>query len=1280
MTATSATITTIDNKICTIVIDGRIICTDIVSGISSQLGNASIVFASARDMVAYNSLYYIIDSAGTLWSVNPLAIPTPTKTQIGTTGYWSASTAMTSGRGGIYTVGGPSNRLCRIDITGGTGCIQITSQAFTNVRAITSILGSIYLAAMQTLYRIPLDTGVVELLDAVGEWQLVADMTNINGYLYVMETDGTLWEASRTTYGSSRVVGITGQWANSGVKALTAFSDRSLWYDIGVKFSYDFRSLSYTTGNTAQDASTTVVTRSTTYVVNAAVAFTCFASNPTASYLNLTILSMMTTVNGATVPSNITADQFEIANSIVVVQARNGTVLHIYANINETTEAINFKRTLASLLNSYTGVRTDVIATPDQASLPASHKQRTIGEVDATGSYQARYSMQRFDDGQNNGYQLSRSKSEFNHYHPMAQTRARMSKGGNGNMDGDNDMVGDEGEITIDRRDDCNTIIIDGLINARQCNMNTSILGDSNSLPNATSGYSTSNRVGGNSSISFTLTKIITLGCHDPNSNDYKQCFHDLNGYQQLRIEFEPVVSGNGYHSRASRKAAAAAKAARGNDAYGPYSSLIHQIISHDGGCNDRMSCTRLLPEVLLSLRNVEHSHGFTSLLRDIQFITSGSLARLSQQQVDGDGVDSSSFDTGATYRTVLSALITHGNEISQQVLIHQFQNGASHLDGQDHILLSFVHLKQPIVEWSKPLQSAYLRGSHGAALSLGLLVDRSGHQQSRQFLLDQHSKIMKQLHPFGIGNVSRDDNSDESIDGQHNNGHDEKLVSKANILTHSLANIANHNDWSWLHVASSSTSPILRKTCKQVIGRFDRMDTPAVAMIYNKLMSSTSSVSSNNKVPTFINGEPSSDNVMMMNDPSLGISLPFNASATYKKSVGNDQAGLVLDAQYSILAGIDKYLSLEASTNNFVHFNAHLFDQELNIIDAWALFDIREFSNSIALVLGQGTRFERTIFYQELPCVACVLACKGPAGRFGSGQREVYTFTSVILVGPLPIDLSVGLWAGYDFDYQLQFCLLNRPPGFLAGFGASASVYARASAAVDLLVVRGGVSVDLAIFDGSLSPRLTLNLKEACGVANLVISALSGHIDAFYETRGCGHWWNAYSEWCGPNSYQLLSWNGPSITLSWPSSPCYPILGAPVKLLASPPPPVSSSLVVSSPVVKVPNSLVTLSYQTDICGVTTDVFVVNYNVNWKIPLITFYTQLAQTASANDVFRQKHFTKCADDHVGADEQASTKDYVKTGWDRVSLFSFVFRFHTATQADCVVCHVHHIDCQ
>jgi hypothetical protein len=974
--------TAILDDICTSdAITGRIICTDIVTGIVSQLGNSSITFIGAIAMTSYNSLYYIIDSIGTLWSVNPYATPFVTKTRVGTTSYWSTSTSLSSGRGGIYTtVGAPTQRLCRIDLIGSTNCIQIGSQTFTNVKAITGILGSIYLAASGTLYRIPITTGVAQPLDAQGEWQLVTDMTNINGYLYVMESDGTLWEASRTSYGSSRVVGLKGEWASTGVVALAAFSDRSLWYDVGVQFSYDFRSLSYTNGTTGNtNLTNTQITRATPFKIHANVTFTCFASNPESIYLNLTIVNMVATINGASVPSNITAQQFEVANSIVVVQARNGTVLHIYGHVNESTEAINFKRSLASLLNAYTGIRTDVVisTTEGAATVPFSSSSTSNGmihEVDVTGSYQAQYTMQYLPKSESS-YRVRRSKYEFNHYHPLAQSRIRGRSSDGNDM---NDVNDNNNEITIDRIDDCTTDITDGLIQTRTCYMNTAILGDSKPLSDGMNEYNTTGQVGGNSTLSFTLSTIVALACDNPSSNDYHLCFHDMHGYQRLRIEFEPVTTStaSGYRSRSSSSSIDDAR-------YSSYATqpLMRRLLAYgDIGCNDRMSCTRLLPEFMSSL--LYDQHDTASLIHDLTFISKNGLSRLPS---------SSRFDTAATYRTLLSALVTHGSEAAQQALIHEFENGVKHLNGREHILLSFVHMKQPSTIWEKPLKKAYLDGVSTAALSLGLLVDRTNHQPSRQFLMDQHTFIMKQLHPFGPSSPlewesspGTTDNDNDSNSGNTAMRFDPELESRAEILTHSLANIATHSDWSWLHAVASSPSSHLRLVCKQVLHRFGSSNPNVVISIATKLAFFEPTPTPNKPIiigddqeryygaSIMSDGNNKKKLAQLPNDPHLGISLPFNASANFKRSVGNDKAGLTMEAQYSILAGIDQYLTLEATTNNFVKFNAHLFEQQLNIIDAWAVFDIRSFSNSIALVLGQGTRFEKTIYKKELPCVCC--------------------------------------------------------------------------------------------------------------------------------------------------------------------------------------------------------------------------------------------------------------------------------------------------------------------
>jgi hypothetical protein len=199
---------------------------------------------------------------------------------------------------------------------------------------------------------------------------------------------------------------------------------------------------------------------------------------------------MTVLINGASVPSSITADRFAMNQSMVVVQARNGTVLHVYANVNESTEAINFKRSLASLLNSYTGVRTDVII-PSNAydyvnimdliiSSNVGHGNGNgnglmVDESDVVGNYRARYTLQPFAGYgamSSTGYYITRSKHDFDHYHPAAQTRVRIpdraiSDAASCVGDGSNDD--DTQEVTIDRMDNCNTAITYGLINARQC-------------------------------------------------------------------------------------------------------------------------------------------------------------------------------------------------------------------------------------------------------------------------------------------------------------------------------------------------------------------------------------------------------------------------------------------------------------------------------------------------------------------------------------------------------------------------------------------------------------------------------------------------------------------------------------------------------------------------------------------------------------------------------------------------------------------------------------------
>jgi hypothetical protein len=1066
-------------------------------------------------MAGDGSIYAIDMNVAKSGPVNPSLVGTPY--------YWTNS-FMTSGRDGIYIIR-HTGELCQVRIPAvsqQSDCIPIGTKLYTNAKAITSILGGLYIAADNTIYRVPLDTAIPQQLDAVGEWALITDMTNINGALCVLQSDGTLWEVSRTQYGASRVIGIEGQWANKDVVAVTTFSDRSLWYDVGKRLTYDFRSLSYTNGASQGGAITdnNEITRVTPYSVNASVSFTCFASAPDSLYLNLTILSLNVSVNGGGVPANITNDLFAIANSMVVVQSRNGTVMHVYAHVNETTEAINFKRSIASLLNSYTGVQVHPTNVSSIDSLllhgvPVNGNDRIISETDVTGTYHARYSLQLLE----SGYRWARSKSEFAHYHPAAQSRARINALSRATVN-DDDMndYGASQEVKIDRMDNCVTDIIDGLIQTRDCYINSSILGDSKPLANGTGIYdTTANRVGGNSAITFRFINIESLAC-DPSSVHYQECFHSLDGYQRQRIEFEPVDTNSAERLDRFNKN-------HGHTAYSSASPLIRRIVSHPSGCYDRSSCTRLLPDIMSLLRATDSRFetSSSSLIRDIEFVANGGLLRAHS----GSRVK---LDMVSVYKTLISALISHGGHAAQETVIHEFENrhrlsSGKHksdvFESRQHILLAFPYLSQPSMAWAKPLQAAFLSGMHTAALSLGLFVDRTGHRSSQQFLYEQHNSIMKQLHPTGVGKNSKDGDGDTL--------HDKMISARANLLTLALANIGVHENWNWLHVASSSTSRALRQICQQIIPRFATGDVLSeVTQIAKKLSASFCE-------------EPSSN--ITVADPSSGVSLPFKTSAVFKKSVGNDQAGMVLDAEYGILAGVDRYLTLEASTNNNVHFNAHLFGYQLNIIDAEAVFDIRSRSNHITLVFGKGTKHEKYVYSQDLGCPACILECKGPAGQFGSGAREVISFHSTIMVGPLPIDFSVGLYAGYIFDYQFQFCVLYRPPSFLAGFGASASVYARASAGVSLMVLRGGISIDLAIFDGSLSPRLTLSLEKVCAYADLSISALSGYIDAYYQTRGCGPWYRAYSDWCDEKRYSLLSWNGPSITLSWPSPPCYPVL-----------------------------------------------------------------------------------------------------------------------------------------
>jgi hypothetical protein len=268
-------------------------------------------------------------------------------------------------------------------------------------------------------------------------------------------------------------------------------------------------------------------------------------------------------------------------------------------------------------------------------------------------------------------------------------------------------------------------------------------------------------------------------------------------------------------------------------------------------------------------------------------------------------------------------------------------------------------------------------------------------------------------------------------------------------------------------------------------------------------------------------------------------------------------------------------------------------------------------------------------------------------------------------MVGPIPIQLSVGLWAGYDFNYQFQFCVLNRPPGFIAGFGASASVYARASAAVSLLVVRGGVSIDLAIFDGSLSPKLTLDLKQVCAKADLSISALSGHIDAWYETRGCGPWYRAYTDWCGAKSLTLLSWNGPAIKFNYPSSPCYPILGLPSKAIFALPSSEESTSSWSHPSAMSNTSdidvgaVVAIQYAGVDCppgNLPITGFTSNFDDVKKIPTRTAYTQFSNRATGVTLWpggKRPNFKQCSTNQVAANNQAKDSDYINSGWSRVT---------------------------
>jgi hypothetical protein len=1312
---TAATATMDD--VCTVVTDGRIICTDIASGDIWQLGAST--FPGATAMTSFNSLYYLLDHNGYLWSVDPFN--NGKAQQIGNNQFDDGN-LLTSGPFGLYSI--QYNMLCGIDVTNTTdpgygACTMVGDTQFNGAVALTSILDTIYIAVGNVINSVILQSTKAQPIVAQehAQWSTITSMTNINGYLFILDNNGTLWEVARTKYASIRQVGHAGSWGKKGIIALTAFSDRSLWYDIGAVFKYEFQSLSNTNGVTAND--TDSVARQTQYNIDANLTLISFASNPESVYLNLTITSMTAIVDGNMVPANITADQFEIENSVIVVQARNGTVLHIYAHVNESAQSINFKRAMASMLNTYTGVRTVDVSNNNGVGMPTRHdkhpdghaqyaeSKQAISETDVTGSYQAKYSVQRMSHRQ---YRWSRSKSQFTHYHPLARprvTRTALDATTTPTDDStnDDDVTSDEHEVEIQRMDHCTTDIIDGFISARECQVNTSILADSQPLPSSVAPQfnSTNGTVGGHSLVSFRLLATDEIDC-----SIRGQCLSTIiltsplttpsafvaggpstSSYAQNRVEFEPVSSsttGGGYRSRTSRNAE--------HPMYSSHSPLIRQILAHDGGCYDRMSCTRLLPELMTSLRSTQHVHDFTSVQRDFNFITNGGLSR--------SRLTRSKFDTGSTYRTLLSALIAHGSDFAQQSLIHQFQNGAPQHNARDHILLSFAHLKNPSQEWSKPLQRAYMNGSDTAALSLGLLVDQTGHQQSRQFLLQHHTSALAQLHSTDDTKRSDpEDDDEEDSEPLLNN----ELISKGKLLTHALANIRSHNNWFWLRSSLSSSSSQIRETAQKLLQRFRSSMKPFSSSTFptSSLVAPTNDLTSvmmeGDDWQPFETGMEHmvSSQQQLSSSSSPADWFPFDVKQKYDKSIGNDKAGITLKAQYLIYADMDRYLTMDALTDNFINFGVHIFELEFGIIEASASFDIRSYDNAIDLTLGRGTYFEKTVFHLDLPCkfatlycfwlfihffhcvdvslallkigVACVLQCAGPKGDFGSGQREVYTFTDIVMVGPLPIELSVGLWAGYDLDYQLQLCLLYRPPSFLASLGAGASVFARATAGVNLLVVRGGVSIDIAIFEGSLGPQLTLNLKEVCASAHLIVSALSGHIDAFYETRGCGWLW---VHWCGPHSLTLLSWNGPAASFVYPF--CYPILG----------PPSSSSL--SSPVAIVPNlrerwlsllaptentftnkfstyrnrslqqqqiiapsPMMTFEsweqYYTDCNGQQAIAYYMLFNMDWKIPFVSAYLQLAQTVSTKSVPRQSYFTR--DDEAGND-QAANSDYLLTG--------------------------------
>jgi hypothetical protein len=177
--------------------------------------------------------------------------------------------------------------------------------------------------------------------------------------------------------------------------------------------------------------------------------------------------------------------------------------------------------------------------------------------------------------------------------------------------------------------------------------INSSILGDAPSLENATAEYNTNNRVGGNSSLSFSLTSV-TLACHDPTSSGYSQCFHSLTGYQRQRVEFEPVNDNTNDRLDGLLDNS-------GNGAYSFASPLTRRIITSSHGCYDRMSCTRMMADITPVLAATDaryETQSSSQLIRDISFIATGGLQRLSRSS--GNGGSSNKLDTALIYKTLL--------------------------------------------------------------------------------------------------------------------------------------------------------------------------------------------------------------------------------------------------------------------------------------------------------------------------------------------------------------------------------------------------------------------------------------------------------------------------------------------------------------------------------------------------------------------------------------------------------------------------------------------------